>query len=107
VNSAPKSVLLLATLNTKGPEALYLRHEVEKTGVKPVLLDLSTKGERKHREADIPASEVAGAGSATLRQLALSRTRDLNMETMVSGAVRIVHRPLRENRIHGILGLGG
>jgi uncharacterized protein (UPF0261 family) len=107
VNSAPKSLLLLATLNTKGPEALYLGHKVEKTGVRPVLLDLSTRGERKRHKADIPASEVARAGSTTLRQLALSRNRDLNMETMVSGAVKIVHRLLRENRIHGILGVGG
>jgi uncharacterized protein (UPF0261 family) len=103
----PKGVLLLATLNTKGPEALYLRHKIEEWGEKPLLMDLSTRGERKKTEADFPASQVAKAGGSSLRQLASSGDRDRNMGVMVSGAVKIVHRLLRENRIHGILGVGG
>ena len=72
-----------------------------------MLLDLSTRGNRKKSQADIPASEVARAGSATLKQLASCRDRDRNMEVMVSGAVKIVHRLLREGKIHGVLGIGG
>lgn len=107
MNSDPQGILLLATLDTKGPEALYLRQQVEKYGKKPFLMDLSTRGERKKTEADIPASQVAKAGGATLKQLASSRDRDFNMGLIVSGAVRIAHRLVRQGKIHGVLGIGG
>jgi uncharacterized protein (UPF0261 family) len=103
----PKCLLLLATMDTKGPEALYVRHKMEEQGEKPILMDLSTRGERKRSEADIPASDVARAGSATIKQLASCRNRDLNMEVMVSGAVKIVHRLIKKGKIHGIFGIGG
>lgn len=102
-----KGILVLATLDTKGPEAIYLRDKVEESGGRPLLLDLSTRGERKRVEADIRASRVARAGRASFRQLAASRNRDLNMEVMVSGAVRIVHSLVRKGKVHGVLGIGG
>lgn len=105
--SEPKGVLILATLDTKGPEALYLRGRIEERRQKPFLMDLSARGERRKSEADIPASDVARAGGASLKQLASCRNRDLNMEVMVSGAVRIAQRLAQENKIHGILGIGG
>jgi len=105
--SEPKGILILATMDTKGPEALYLRHKIEKWGEKPLLMDFSTKGKRQKSEADIPASEVAKAGGVTLQQLASCRDRDLNMEVMVSGAVKIALRLEREGKINGVLGIGG
>lgn len=105
--SEPKGVLILATLDTKGPEALYLRGRIEERRQKPFLMDLSARGERRKSEADIPASDVARAGGTSLKQLASCRNRDLNMEVMVSGAVRIAQRLAQENKIHGILGIGG
>src|SRR5512136_2951373 len=108
MTSARKGILILATMDTKGPEALYLWHKIHEWGQKPLLMDFSTKGSRRQkREADIAASEVAKAGSATLKQLASCRDRDLNMAVMVSGAVKITHRLVRERKIHGVLGIGG
>jgi uncharacterized protein (UPF0261 family) len=105
--SDPKGVLILATLDTKGPEALYLRGRIKERRQKPFLMDLSTKGGKKNIEADIPASQVAKVGGSSLKQLAASGDRDRNMEVMISGAVKIAHRLLQENRIHGIIGVGG
>jgi uncharacterized protein (UPF0261 family) len=105
--SEPKGVLILATLDTKGPEALYLRGRIKERRQKPFLMDLSTKGGKKNIEADIPASQVAKVGGSSLKQLAASGDRDRNMEVMISGAVKIAHRLLQENRIHGIIGVGG
>jgi len=102
-----KGVLILATMDTKGPEALYIKNAIEGRGEKPVLMDLSTGGERKRAACDITAATVARAGGGSLRQFASSRNRELNMEAMVSGAVRMTHRLVQEKRIHGILGIGG
>jgi len=94
-------------MDTKGPEALYLRRKIHEWGQKPLLLDFSTKGKRQKSEADIPASEVARAGSSNLKKLASCRDRDLNMEVMVSGAVKITNRLVKEGKVHGVLGIGG
>jgi uncharacterized protein (UPF0261 family) len=103
----PKGVLILATMDTKGPEALYVRNTIEARGGKQILMDLSIGGERKRAACDITAAAVARAGGASLRQFASSRNRELNMEAMVSGAVRMTHRLVQAETIHGILGIGG
>jgi uncharacterized protein (UPF0261 family) len=102
-----KGILILATMDTKGPEALYVRREIEKKGLKPTLMDLSTKGRRQRSGADIRAAEVARAGGTSFKLLSSSSDRDRNMEIMVAGGVKFAHRLLRENRIHGIFGVGG
>jgi len=101
-----KGVLILATMDTKGPEALYVREKIEDQGLKPTLMDLSTRG-RGRRGADVGPAELAKAAGTSLKLMNTSNRRDRHMEIMVSGAVKLAHRLLRENRIHGILGLGG
>jgi len=53
VTSEPKGILLLATLDTKGPEALYVRGKTEEEELKPILMDLSTRGKRNRSGVDI------------------------------------------------------
>jgi uncharacterized protein (UPF0261 family) len=106
MTSESKTVLILATMDTKGPEALYLRTKIEKQGLKPILMDLSTRG-RRGSGADVGPAEVAKAGRTSLKLMASSSDRDRNMEAMCSGAVKISHRLLRDKKIHGILGVGG
>jgi uncharacterized protein (UPF0261 family) len=106
MTSESKTVLILATMDTKGPEALYLRTKIEKQGLKPILMDLSTRG-RRGSGADVGPAEVAKAGGTNLKLMASSSDRDRNMEAMCSGAVKIAHRLLRDKKIHGILGVGG
>jgi uncharacterized protein (UPF0261 family) len=103
----PKGLLILATMDTKGPEALYVRSKVEEQGLRPILMDLSTAGEKRRSGADITPARVANEGGAALKQLAASRNREHNMEVMVAGAVKIARRLVRQKRIHGLLGIGG
>jgi uncharacterized protein (UPF0261 family) len=104
--SKSKAVLILATMDTKGPEALYVRTKIEEQGLKPILMDLSTRG-RRRSGADIGPAEVAKAGGTSLKLMASSSDRDCNMEAMGSGAVKIAHRLLRDKKIHGMFGVGG
>jgi uncharacterized protein (UPF0261 family) len=106
MTSKSKAVLILATMDTKGPEALYVRIKIEEQGLKPILMDLSTRG-RRRSGADIGPAEVAKAGGTSLKLMASSSDRDCNMEAMGSGAVKIAHRLLRDKKIHGMFGVGG
>ena len=50
-------ILLLSTLDTKGPETLYLRDRIRENHGNPLILDLGMS--RISSDADIPAAEVA------------------------------------------------
>jgi uncharacterized protein (UPF0261 family) len=101
------SILVLATLDTKGAEAFHLSETLRSLGAEPLLMDLSMRyGERALR-ADISADKVAHAGKSSLKRLSDSRDMTANMETVVRGASRIVSELLREGKIGGVIGVGG
>ena len=102
-----KRILILATLDTKGPEALYLRDKIQTLGEEPILMDLSMRDEKQGTRAEISAEEVAKAGGSRLAQLSVSDDLDVNMEVMIAGAVKIIHGLIREGRINGVTGIGG
>jgi len=102
-----KRVLILATMDTKGPEALYLSDKIKALGEEPILMDMSMRDEKQRTRAEISAEEVAKAGGSRLAQLSVSDDLDVNMEIMVAGAVKIIHRLMRERRVNGVIGIGG
>jgi uncharacterized protein (UPF0261 family) len=102
-----KGVLILATLDTKGPEALYLCDKIKALGEEPILIDMAMRDEKRGVRAEVSAEEVARAGGRRLAQLSDSDDLDVNMEVMVAGAVKIIHRLMREGRVNGVIGIGG
>ncbi len=102
-----KRVLILATLDTKGPEALYLSDKIKSLGEGPILMDISMRDEKQRTHAEISAEEVAKAGGSRLAQLSGSDDLDVNMEVMIAGAVQIIHGLIRDGRINGVTGIGG
>lgn len=102
-----KGVIILATMDTKGPEALYLSDKIKALGEEPILMDMSMRDEKREVRAETSAEEVAKAGGSGLEQLSDSDDLDVNMEVMVAGAVKIVHRLMREGRVNGVIGIGG
>jgi uncharacterized protein (UPF0261 family) len=96
---------VLATLDTKGPEAAYLAEAIRRAGVRPLVLDLSVFDPPTTR-ADIPREEVAraaGADPKSLRTLARAEALDV----MAKGAALIARRLLDSGELHGVTGLGG
>lgn len=102
-----KGVLILATLDTKGPEALYLSDKIKALGEEPILMDMSMRDEKRGVRAEISAEEVAKAGGSRLGQLSDSDDLDINMQVMVAGAVKITHRLIQGGKVNGVIGIGG
>ncbi len=100
-------VLLLATLDTKGPEALYLRDTLRGLGVKPLLMDLSMRYADPCVQPEIPAGVVAEAGGSSLEAVSGSRQMAPNMAIMAAGAARIALGLVKEGRVRGVIGIGG
>ena len=59
----------MATLDTKGPEALYLSDKIKALGEEPMLMDMSMRDEKRGVRTEISAEEVAKAGGSRLGQL--------------------------------------
>lgn len=101
-----KGILLIATMDTKGVEALYLRERIKGLGRKPVLMDLSMAG-KAEVQAEVLADEVARAGGSSLEQIHGSRDRASNTEVMIAGASSIARRLVEEGKVHGVVSIGG
>jgi uncharacterized protein (UPF0261 family) len=98
-------ILLVSTLDTKGPETIYLRDRIRESGGNPVLLDISMSGESS--AADISSAEVARAAGTDIEEIRSSRDRKKITRQMINGAVKLASDFLESGRLAGIIGLGG
>ncbi len=99
------SVVLLGTLDTKGPEYAFLRDRVRKAGCDVILVDAGVMS--ASADADVTADQVATAGGADRAALAAAADRGPAVAAMTRGATEVVRRLHAEGRLDGILGLGG
>lgn len=102
----PKTVLLIATLDTKGSEAAYVRDLVADGGHRALVLDASVLGEPAF-VPDVAAAAVAEAGDGSLGELRRQGDRGRALEVMARGAAALAARLHADGRIDGVLGLGG
>lgn len=102
----PSTVLLIATLDTKGEELAYVRQLIEARGHRALVLDAGVLSEPPF-SPDVPASAVAHAGGTALPVLRQQGDRGVALEVMARGAAALAARLHEEGQIDGVLGLGG
>ena len=102
----PKTVVLVATLDTKGAEARYLKEQIEKHGVHTLVVDGGVLGQPQW-EAQVSREEVARLGGSTLSQVQALQHEGKAMEVMIRGAARVVQELHQAGRLDGIISLGG
>ena len=101
-----KTIVVLATLDTKGVEAQYLRQQIEKLGDQALIVDTGVVGTPATR-ADVTREEVAEAGGMPLAKILEHPSREVAAPIMADGATRIVTRLAAEGKVHGIVAMGG
>lgn len=101
-----KSIAVLATLDTKGPEAHFLCAQLERLGSTPVLLDVGVMG-TPAPGAQYTREVVAERGGESLEQLTSKHTREHAQPVMARGATTILTELLAEGLVDGVVGLGG
>lgn len=114
-------IAVLATLDTKGAEAQFLRERIEALGSQALLVDIGVVGKPGARP-DVTREEVAKAGGSSLAQLLVDPTRAAASPVMVAGATKVLldlfhmhgdhgaHVPRDAHavhRVHAVIGLGG
>lgn len=101
-----KTIVVLATLDTKGHEAQYLREQIEKCSDKALIVDVGVVGQPA-AQADITREQVAEAGGVPLATLLEKPDREAAAPVMAEGATKIVAQLADEGKVHGIIAMGG
>jgi uncharacterized protein (UPF0261 family) len=102
----PKTIAVLATLDTKGKEAQFLREQIEKVGDKAVVIDTGVTG-WPAATADITREQVAEAGGTPLAKLLQNPDRETAAPVMADGAARLIVELHDRGEIHAVIGMGG
>jgi uncharacterized protein (UPF0261 family) len=101
------TVLLIGTLDTKGPETAYLRDQIRALGCDTLVLDSGILGEAVGITADFDRATVARAAGSTIDALRQAGSRGKAVEEMLKGVRQIALDLLGAGRIHGLVALGG
>jgi uncharacterized protein (UPF0261 family) len=100
------SVYLLATLDTKGAEAEYVRDALRALGVAVVVVDTGVLGEPR-LGADVTREQVFEAAGTSLAAVRAARDRGAAVTLAADGAARLVRAAHDARALTGVLGLGG
>src|SRR5262249_7492797 len=103
---AARTIVVLATLDTKGREAQFLREQIEQRGDRALIVDSGVVGTPGTR-ADVSREAVAAAGGGSLKQLLEKPSRETAAPIMAAGATQIVSELIERGEAHAIVSLGG
>jgi len=100
------SIVIIATLDTKGTETAFLKSYIEKAGHRALVIDAGVLG-HPYFVPDVTRKKVAKAGGKNLELLVAERNQAQAMEVMRRGAAKIVMDMYSDGNIDGIIALGG
>lgn len=98
--------VLIATLDTKGPEAQYLKRLLQGLGLQVMVMDTGVMGEPLF-EAEISRGQVASAGGREIEELVRLADRGEAMRVMMAGAACLAKELHAAGRLQAIVALGG
>ena len=101
-----KTVVIVATLDTKSEEVRYLKDRIEQSGLGTLVVDAGVLGQPSFTP-EITNDHVAELGGSTLHELRAFNDEGKAMEVMTKGATRAVQDLCQRGRLDGIIGLGG
>ena len=100
-------VLIIATLDTKGPEAAYIRDGLNRLGIATTVIDTGILGEPLGIVPDVTHAELAAFGGISLQELQNSGTRGRAVERMRSFVIGKVREMFENGEVLGAIGMGG
>ena len=101
-----KKIVIIATLDTKGEEVGYFKELILKRGHKPLIIDVSSRGEARI-PADVTSTEVAKAGGSYIEKVRTSQERRPAVETMAKGAAAKIKELIESGSVDGVISIGG
>ncbi|MFC9974169.1 Tm-1-like ATP-binding domain-containing protein [Spirillospora sp. NPDC127200] len=100
------TVVLVGTLDTKGPEYAWLRDRLRDLGCEVVLVDVGVQADAEVA-ADVTADRVARAAGTDLAALRAAGDRGAAVTAMGEGAAAVLAGLYTEGRADAVLAVGG
>ncbi|MGD0398302.1 MAG: Tm-1-like ATP-binding domain-containing protein [Syntrophobacteraceae bacterium] len=104
--SIRKTILIIGTLDTKGEECLYIKELAQKSGFGAIIIDCGSLG-TPVGSGDITRRKVAERAGWSLEQLIETRDKGKIIGAMTEGLVSWTAELFREQKIHGVIAVGG
>ncbi len=101
-----KTVLLIATFDTKEEEALFLKKQVEARGISVLTMDTGILASPRAK-VDIDQREVANQGGVPLQEVVATGDKGRCMANMIRGAEILCRKLYDQGRFQGVIGIGG
>jgi len=108
-----KAIAIIATLDTKGPEAAFVKSLIEADGFRTVVIDTGILAQRDldGPVPDFSADQIATEGGADRSELIAKsvekETRNRGIRAMSNGSAIILRQLYDQGQICGVIGLGG
>ena len=100
------TIAVLATLDTKGVEAQFLREQIEQCGGRALLVDIGVI-DPPTVDPDMSRADIAIAGGGTIEALLKNPTRQSASPVMIAGASQLLGDSVANGTIHGVVAMGG
>ena len=100
-------VLVIGTLDTKGPEVAYLRDKLKEHGLNPYVIDVGILGEPIGITPDFSKVQLAQFGGTTIEKVQNAGSRGAAVELMRKFVVKKVEEMVANKEVIGAIGLGG
>jgi len=103
-----KGIVIVCNLDTRGEDIIFVKQLIADRGHEPILLDFSME-EPPPFAGDIRTEDVAARGGLPIEVVRekYRSDRDTATNNQIRGAAAIVQDLLAEERVHGIIGIGG
>ncbi len=102
-----KNVVIIGTLDTKGPEIAYLRDRLQALGLTTTVVDSGILGEPIGIVPDISRAEAAAYGGTTLDALRNAGSRGRAVHGMREALKKLTRELYQQGRLDGIVSMGG
>ncbi len=103
----PKNIVLVGTLDTKGPEFAYLRDRLHDLGLTTTVVDAGILGDPLDIVPDIDHAEAARYGGTTIEALQNAGSRGKAVEGMRDALTTLMVELYKQGKLDGIMGMGG
>ncbi|MGW8303757.1 MAG: Tm-1-like ATP-binding domain-containing protein [Desulfobacterales bacterium] len=100
-----KTIVVMGTMDTKGPELAYLAQQISSAGCRALLMDVGAAAE-SDTDADITAAQVAAFINEDINAVR-ALPRGEAVEKMVAAAAACLQHRVQSGEAHGVIGVGG
>lgn len=102
-----KNVVIIGTLDTKGPEIAYLRDQIQRLGLGTTVIDSGILGEPISITPDISNAEAAKYGNTTIESLRNAGSRGKAVQGMRDALKKLTLELYKTGKIQAIVSMGG